>query len=142
MDLGNLTLEIDQHIDIRAPVAEVFEGLLTRLSEANTTPGDNPMPMRLERWPGGRWFRDLGDGVGHLWGHVQVIKPPSLLEISGPLFMSYPVSGHIAFRLTEGPDGTRLSLRHRALGLIEDEHRAGVVSGWTHLLDSVGRDCG
>ena len=25
--------------------------------------------MKLEAWPGGRWFRDLGDGNGHLWGH-------------------------------------------------------------------------
>ncbi len=32
------------------------------------------MPMKLEAWPGGRWFRDLGDGNGHLWGHVQAIK--------------------------------------------------------------------
>ena len=47
------------------------------------------MPMKLEAWPGGRWYRDLGDGNGHFWGHVQAIKRPTLLEISGPLFMSY-----------------------------------------------------
>jgi hypothetical protein len=26
-------------------------------------------------------MRDLGDGNGHLWGHVQAIKRPTLLEI-------------------------------------------------------------
>ena len=41
------------------------------------------MPFKLEAWPGGRWFRDLGNNAGHLWGHVRVIKPPALLEISG-----------------------------------------------------------
>jgi len=23
---------------------------------------------------GGRWFRDIGNNAGHLWGHVQVIR--------------------------------------------------------------------
>ena len=41
--------------------------------------------MKIEPWPGGRWYRDLGNNAGHLWGHVQVIKPPTLLEICGPL---------------------------------------------------------
>ena len=49
------------------------------------------MPIKIEAWPGGRWFRDLGDGNGHYWATVQAIKRPTLLEFSGPLFMSYPV---------------------------------------------------
>ena len=47
-------------------------------------------PMVIEPWPGGRWYRDLGNNAGHLWGHVQVIKPPTLLELCGPMFMSFP----------------------------------------------------
>ena len=47
--------------------------------------------MKIELWPGGSWYRDLGDGNGHFWGNVQAIKRPTLLEITGPLFMSYPV---------------------------------------------------
>ena len=58
----------------------------------NETPDGKPMPMKIEPWPGGRWYRDLGDDNGHLWGHVQAIKRPTLLEITGPLFMSYPAS--------------------------------------------------
>jgi len=93
--------------------------------------------MKLEAWPGGRWYRDLGADQGHLWGHVQVIKRPVILEIAGPMFMSYPVVGHIQFRLEEAAGGTELSLRHRALGMIEDEHRQGVVPGWQHLIQGV-----
>ncbi len=48
------------------------------------------MPMKIEPWPGGRWYRDLGDNNGHFWGHVQAIKRPTLLEITGPLLASYP----------------------------------------------------
>lgn len=141
MDLQDLTLDVEQHIEINAAIGDVFESLLNRLSAGNTAPSDQPMPMCLERWPGGRWFRDLGDGAGHLWGFVQVIKPPTLLELYGPMFMSYPVAGHLQLRLTQVADGTRLSLRHRALGFIDQEHRKGVTHGWEHYLNCVKRDC-
>ncbi|MCA9141103.1 MAG: SRPBCC domain-containing protein, partial [Planctomycetales bacterium] len=84
---------------------------------------------------GGRWFRDLGAGQGHLWGFVQVIKPPTLLELHGPMFMSYPVAGHMQFRLTQIAGGVELYLRHRVVGPVEDEHRQGVVPGWNYLLE-------
>jgi len=141
MELQNLTLDVDQHIEIQASIGDVFEGLVHRLSAGSVAPGGEPMPMRLERRPGGRWYRDLGDDAGHLWGFVQVIKPPTLLEISGPMFMSYPVAGHLALRLTEQDGGTRLSLRHRALGFIDEEHRQGVTAGWSHYLNGVKQDC-
>jgi hypothetical protein len=132
MDAKDWTLEIEQHIEVRAPLARVWEGLLAQLAEGNAI-----LPLRLERWPGGRWFRDLGDGAGHLWGFVQVIKPPTLLELQGPLFMSYPVAGHVQVRLAEAPGGTRVTLRHRAFGLIADEHRKGAAQGWQRILASV-----
>ena len=137
MDEKGLTLDVEQHVEIRASVGAVFEGLLHRLGDGNTKPGDEPMPMCLERKPGGRWFRDLGDGNGHLWGFVQVIKPPTLLEICGPLFMSYAVAGHIQFRLAQISGGAELSLRHRVLGMVEDGHREGVTHGWDYLLEGV-----
>src|SRR6202040_911749 len=57
------------------------------LHEWTETTEAKPMPMKLEAWPGGRWYRDLGDNNGHFWGVVQAIKRPTLLEITGPLFM-------------------------------------------------------
>ena len=93
--------------------------------------------MTLERRPGGRWFRDLGSDSGHLWGFVQSIKPPTLLEITGPLMMSYPVSGHVAFRLAQIAGGTLLTLRHRAFGMIDPNHREGVNKGWAQILDKI-----
>ena len=97
--------------------------------------------MTLEQWPGGRWFRDRGNGVGHLWGHLQVIKPPVLLELSGPMFMSYPALNHLEVKLEQRPGGTHVDLRHRAIGFIDPAHRKGVSTGWKHLLDRVAEDC-
>jgi hypothetical protein len=98
------------------------------------------MQMILEQWPGGRWFRDRGHGIGHLWGHVQVIKPPVLLELSGPMFMSYPALNHVELRLDQIAGGTKVSLRHRAIGILEPAHREGLTKGWLHYLDSIRKD--
>src|SRR5580692_2073838 len=92
--------EIVKDEQIAAPVEIVFETILEQMGPLNSTP-EKPMPMKLEAWPGGRWFRDLGDNTLHFWGVVQAIKPPSLPEISGPLFMSTPAVSNIPYRVTE-----------------------------------------
>lgn len=128
----DLTLKIVEEIHVRASIDKTFAALLEQLGPMNVTP-EKPMPMKLEAWPGGRWYRDLGGEDGHLWGHVQAIKRPMLLEFYGPLFMSYPVSSNLQYRLSEEPGGTLIKFRHLALGLIEDEHRKGVVTGWASI---------
>ena len=84
MKFEEMTLDVAQQIDIKADIGDVFKSVLHRFGEGSTNPNGETMNMVLEQWPGGRWFRDRGNGVGHLWGHVQVIKPPVLLELSGP----------------------------------------------------------
>jgi uncharacterized protein YndB with AHSA1/START domain len=137
MDGQQLTLDITETIEIKAPIERAYQALIRRLTVDNSTPDNQPMPMVLEEFPGGRWFRDLGDSQGHLWGFVQVIKPPTLIEIHGPLFMSYAVAGHVQLRLTESADGTEFTLRHRVLGFVEESHRIGVPHGWGNLLQTV-----
>lgn len=127
-------LHIEKEIQIDASPAIAFNALLEQIGPGSELPNGTPMPMKLEPWPGGRWYRDLGDNTGHFWGHVQVIKPPKLLEITGPMFMSYPVISHVQYRLTEQSGGTRLTLLHRAIGDIAPEHRQGVNKGWEHIL--------
>jgi len=133
----DLTLDVSQEIEIKAAVGDAYAALLARLTTENSTPDNKPLPMVLEVWPGGRWFRDLGAGQGHLWGFVQVIKPPNLIEMQGPMFMSYAVAGHLQCRLTQIPGGTELSLRHQVIGMVQDDHREGVTHGWGFLLESV-----
>ena len=137
MTLDDLTLDIEQHTEIKADIGDVFKRTLHRFGEGSTNQQGESMQMILEAWPGGRWFRDRGNGIGHLWGHVQTIKPPVLLELSGPMFMSYPAINHIEIKLDQIPGGTKLTLRHRAIGLIDPQHRQGVTTGWRHMLDGI-----
>ena len=79
----NLTLNINQEIRVRAALDTTFAALLEQMGPHNETPDGNPLPMKIEPWPGGRWYRDLGDGNGHFWATVQAIKRPTLLELTG-----------------------------------------------------------
>ena len=135
--IENLTLNLTQEIHVRAPMDVTFAALLEQIGPENDTPDGQRMPMKLEPWPGGRWYRDLGDGNGHFWGHVQAIKRPTLLEITGPLFMSYPVVSNVQYRLSEAEGGTLIRFHHKSLGVIQDDHRQGVGKGWAHILSGI-----
>jgi hypothetical protein len=140
-------LEIVKEEEIAAPVDVVFETILEQMGPLNEREAGEAMPMKLEAWPGGRWFRDLGNGAGHWWGTVQSIKPPLLLEVSGPLFMSYPAISNVMYRLTEENGVTRLKFSHRAIAYIAydpqiQEHWRMVEGGWGRLLGRIRRASG
>jgi uncharacterized protein YndB with AHSA1/START domain len=131
------TFEIGKEIEIAAPIEIAFAAMLEEIGPENQMLDGKPFPMKLEPWPGGRWYRDLGNNSGHLWGHVQVIKPPTLLEISGPLMMSYPAANHVQYRFKAEGSITRLVFLHRAMGLILPEHREGIPKGWQQWLERI-----
>ncbi len=135
--IEDLTLNITEEIHVRAPLEATFAALLEQLGPFNAVADDKPMPMKIEPWPGGRWYRDLGDGNGHFWGVVQAIKRPTLLEISGPLFMSYPAVSNVQYRLSQVDGGTLIQFRHAAMGLIQEDHRKGVTTGWGYMNGGV-----
>ncbi len=135
--IEDLTLNITQEIHIHAPLATAFATLLEQMGPYNERPDGTPMPMKIEPWPGGRWYRDLGGDDGHFWGHVQAIKRPTLLEITGPLFASSPFVSNVQYRLTETDGGTLIEFRHTALGFIQDDHKEGVGKGWASLLERI-----
>jgi hypothetical protein len=131
----NMTLEIKQEIHVQASLEVTFAALLEQVGQSMGTPEGASLSMKLEAWPGGRWYRDLGDNNGHLWGHVQAIKRPTLLEICGPLFASYPFVSNVQYRLTEADGGTLITFRHTALGFIQDDDKAGATKGWAAILE-------
>lgn len=131
------SIEIRKEIEIAAPIDIAFEAMLDELGPESQMPDGRTLSMKIEPWPGGRWYRDLGNNAGHLWGHVQVIKPPTLLEITGPMPMSYPAVNHLQYRLKEQGGGTLLTLLHRAMGLLLPEHRDGMPEGWEHGLQRI-----
>lgn len=132
-----LTLGVSQEIHVRASLETTFASLLLQMGPENRGHENAPMPMMLEAWPGGRWYRDLGDNNGHFWGHVQAIKKPTLLEIVGPLFMSNPVISNLQYRLTPVDGGTLITFKHTALGFLPDGYRDGLMQGWTMLNERV-----
>jgi hypothetical protein len=133
----NLTLNLTEDIHVRASLEATFEALLVQMGPENEGPDGTPLSMTLEAHPGGRWFRDLGGNNGHLWGFVQAIKRPTLLEITGPLFMSVPVVSNVQYRLKEADGGTLISFRHSALGFVPDDYRQGLTAGWRPLFDRI-----
>jgi hypothetical protein len=135
--IESLTLIVSKEIRVEASLADTFEALLEQLGPEGDTSEGNKMEMKIEPWPGGRWYRDLGDNNGHLWGHVQAIKRPTLLEIWEPLFMSYAAVSNVQYRLSEVDGGTLIKFHHRAMGTIQDDHRENVNKGWTHILTRI-----
>jgi hypothetical protein len=131
-----LTVNIIQEIRVKAPLEATFESLLEQMGPPNETGDGLAMPMTLEAWPGGRWYRDLGDNNGHYWGAVQAIKRPTLLEICGPLFMSNPVINNLQYRLKEAGGVTTITFRHQAFGLILEDYRKA-KDGWKYLHEGV-----
>jgi uncharacterized protein YndB with AHSA1/START domain len=131
------SFEVVKEEKIAASLEVVFETILEQMGPYNETPDGTSLAMKLEAWPGGRWYRDLGKDTGHFWGHVQAIKPPTLLEICGPLFMSFPAISNVQYRLTEEDGLTRLRFVHRAMGLIPLEVIEGersVNNGWSYIV--------
>jgi hypothetical protein len=137
--LENLTLTINQEIHIQAPLDVTFAALLEQLGPGNETPDGKPLNMKIEPWPGGRWYRDLGEGNGHFWANVKAIVRPTLLEFVGPLFASFPFVSNVQYRLSEVDGGTLIAFRHTALGFVPDEHKAGMNKGWASMHDRVRR---
>jgi len=132
-----LTVNITQEMQVNASMEATFEALLEQMGPGNENGDGAPMPMKIEAWPGGRWYRDLGGNNGHFWGHVQAIKRPTLIEICGPLFASHPLVSNVQYRLTEKNGGTLIQFRHAASGYLPEEIKERVSHGWGLLLDRI-----
>ena len=131
------TFTITEDIAVSASLEQTFQSLVAQMGRLNETPDGSPLPMILETHPGGRWYRDLGGDNGHLWGFVQSIKRPVLLEIWGPLFMSTAATSNLLYRLSETPEGTLITFTHRLVGPFPEEHRPRIGSGWAALHERV-----
>jgi len=127
------TITISEEIFVRASIEQTFASLLEQLGPRNETPDGKPLSMVLEARPGGRWYRDLGGDNGHLWGFVQSIKRPALLELWGPLFISMATSNNLIYRLSEKDGGTLITFTHTLVGPFPEEHRSRMATGWNAL---------
>jgi uncharacterized protein YndB with AHSA1/START domain len=127
------TFTIREEIHVRASLEKTFASLIAEMGPRNQNPDGTPLPMVIEARPGGRWFRDLGGDNGHLWGYVQAIKKPSLLEIWGPLFMSTGATSNLQYRLKEADGGTLITFTHTVVGPFPEDNRSHLGTGWSAL---------
>jgi hypothetical protein len=133
--IESLSLAVNEMIKVNASIEATFDAILEQL-EDNESP-NGPLPMKLEAWPGGRWYRDLGKGNGHCWATVQAIKRPTLLEFSGPLMLSFPVINNVQYRLTEENGVTVINFHHLGFGHIPDDARTGMPKGWAFIHENI-----
>jgi len=136
---AELEFRIELERRIAAPIEGVWEAMLAEVGPGFVGEDEAPLNLKLEAFPGGRWYRDLGEGAGHLWAHVQAIRPPTLFELCGPLFMSLPVSNNVQYRLAEEDGVTVLKFVHSAFGPLPDEMREGMPEGWGDHVDRIER---
>jgi len=136
---AELEFRIELERRIEAPIEDVWEAMLIEVGPEFGGEDGASMHLKVEPFPGGRWYRDLGDGIGHFWGHVQAIKPPTLFELTGPLFMSLPVSNNVQYRLAHENGVTTLRFVHTAFGPLPDDMRDGMPEGWTDHMDRIER---
>ena len=129
----NEAFTIREDIHVGASLEKTFASLVAEMGPRNMGPENTPMPMVLELRPGGRWFRDLGGDNGHLWGFVQALKTPTLLEICGPLFLSTGATSNVQYRLSAADGGTLITFTHTLVGPFPDDHRPRLGAGWSAL---------
>jgi len=134
------TFIIAEEIEVHASIEATFASLIANLGRLNETPDGKPLAMTLETRPGGRWYRDLGGDNGHLWGFVQSIKRPALLEIWGPLFLSTATTSNLMYRLSESGGVTTISFTHTLVGPVPDHFRDNMEPGWEAIHARVKRD--
>src|SRR6202040_1137656 len=127
--LENLTITINQEIHVQAPLDVTFAALLEQLGPGNETSDGKSLSMKIEPCPGGRGYRDLGEGNGHFWANVKAIGRPTLLEFVGPLFASFPFVSNVQYRLTEADGGTLITFKHTALGFVPEKQKAEMNKG-------------
>lgn len=140
MDIKNvsdLLLEVRKSITINASPEIVWESMIEQITTGMADGQGRSLGMKIELRPGGRYYRDLGNDSGHFWGNVQVIKPPKLLEICGPLFLSTPATNNVQYRITASGTGSELSILHRGFGIIDAEHKTGVIGGWNQIMEQI-----
>src|ERR1700719_2069226 len=51
MKLEDMTLDVEQYVEVKADIGDVFKGVLHRFGEGCTNPNGESMQMILEQWP-------------------------------------------------------------------------------------------
>jgi hypothetical protein len=81
--IEDIALTITREVRVRATPEATFAALLEQMGPYNETHDGKPLPMKIEPWPGGRWYRDLGGDDGHFWGMCRLSNGPRCSKSPG-----------------------------------------------------------
>jgi hypothetical protein len=68
MKIEDLTLDVEESVEINGAAEDVFKSVLYRFGEGNVRPDGDSLELQIEPWAGGRWYRDRGEGIQHFVG--------------------------------------------------------------------------
>jgi DNA-binding transcriptional ArsR family regulator/uncharacterized protein YndB with AHSA1/START domain len=143
-----VTLNIEQTLDFKAPPAELFRALTLDIGEWWET-ANTPADVRdvvFDPTPGGLIKQVTRDGGGSVLFTVQSIQRDRLLVLNGTLGIDNVIIGTVRLELEAvRGGGTRLLLKHWAIGELGPIAQEGFARGWKDLLDDKLRayvECG
>jgi DNA-binding transcriptional ArsR family regulator/uncharacterized protein YndB with AHSA1/START domain len=133
-----VTLNVTQTLEFKAPPAELFRALTLDIGEwweAPNTPAD-VRDVVFDPTPGGLVKQVTRDGGGTVLFTVQSIQRDRLLVLNGTLGLDDVILGTVRLELeTARGGGTRLLLKHWAIGELNPSAQEGFHRGWKGLLD-------
>lgn len=145
---SNSAIEVSRSISVPLPPARAFELFTTQMTEfwpkEHSIGASELAEVVIEPRSGGRWFERGVDGSECQWGRVAAWEPPRKVVLLWQIGADWQFDPEFETEVEvtfneEGPDRSRLDLRHRNLqryGDNTDQMRAVFddPAGWTATL--------
>lgn len=129
-------ISIKQSIEIDAPKDAVWEAITGDIGGWWGAPymlDDESTEITVDARLGGLVAEGHGE-TRMAWGTITGICPGNLLEFAGAMGMGLGTYGQVSFGLAEADGGgTRVVLRHEAMGTFDAGNQEGYTHGWADL---------
>ena len=111
-------------VSVNAPAAKVYDALVGQIGSwwnPEHTYSHDAKNLSIDARPGGCFCEKLPNGGGMEHLRVVYVAPPQVVRFSGALgpLQASGVAGSMTWKLTDGPDSTRLELSYSVGGFIQ-----------------------
>lgn len=138
MKLDISSFQIEQQIDINAPLERVFHSLVNDINDWwEFRFEENNSQITFDSKIGGLFMENWENGQGAIWGTVLYYKENEEIRLQGLLGMQGAVNSHYGYRLESNGETTTVKLSHSAVGLLDPNWEEAHSSGWALLLNKL-----
>ncbi|PUB16727.1 helix-turn-helix domain-containing protein [Paenisporosarcina sp. OV554] len=138
MKLDISSFQIEQQIDINAPLERVFHSLVNDINDWwEFRFEENNSHITFDSKIGGLFMENWEDGQGAIWGTVLYYKENEEIRLQGLLGMQGAVNSHYGYRLESNGESTTVKLSHSAVGLLDPNWEEAHSNGWSLLLNNL-----